>query len=81
MASVTRRLVLPLDTADASTSVPETLAAGDCPIFGAKRMSKTTAAHNASSSGNVPRGGLTRLMALCFLRGGLVFFIRLEYMN
>lgn len=81
IASVTRRFVLPLETASASISVPETLAAGVCAIFGAKRTISTTNTLSTISSGRVPRWGLTRLTALRLLRGGLVFFIRLERMN
>ena len=61
--------------------VPETLAAGVCAIFGAKRTISTTNTLSTISSGRVPRWGLTRLTALRLLRGGLVFFIRLERMN
>ena len=81
IASVMRRFVSPLETAASSTSVPETLAAGVCAIFGAKKIIATTNTLSVISSGSVPRWGLTRLMALRFLRGGLVFFIRLERMN
>ncbi|MFR5786447.1 MAG: hypothetical protein ACLUHE_04560 [Christensenellales bacterium] len=62
--------------------MPETLAAGVCALF--RREENHRHDKHAQRNQQRQRGlrwGLTRLMALRFLRGGLVFFIRLERMN